>query len=71
MLLGITVLFSDLMRSLTARDTSTAFCPGFLVTLMVTAGLTLPACIAATLFVPSGDASFELVTIALPGVNQT
>ena len=38
MLAGITVLVSAVMRSRTARATATAFSPGFLLTLMVTAG---------------------------------
>ena len=43
MLAGITVLLKALMRARTARDTSTAFSPGFLVTVSVRAGFTLPA----------------------------
>ena len=36
------MLFSVSKRARTARDTSTAFSPGFLVTSMVTAGIALP-----------------------------
>ena len=64
MLAGSTVLPNTRNRSRTARDTSTAFSPVFLVTVMVSAGWTLPA---AAIGAPSALACVG----APPGVNQT
>ena len=64
MLDGITVLRNDSTRARAAADTSTAFSPGFLVTVSVTAGNTCPAAIAAAVGVPAA-------TLAAPGVNHT
>ena len=46
---GISVFFSDSTRSSTARETATAFCPGFLVTLIVRAACSVPAALGPEL----------------------
>ena len=60
---GISVLRNSSRRARAARATSTAFCPGFLVRVSVTAGNTCPGGAGAP-----APASWA---VAVPGVNQT